>query len=130
MDLAHARLFSVCQNKMMAVTDASNGRQVARIAIDEGPDGAVFDPERQLVFSPNGKSGTLTVVHEDDPKHFRAIQTVITQASARTIAIDPATHRLYLPAARFEPQPAGAKERPPMVANSFSVLVIGDANGH
>lgn len=130
LDIAHARLFSVCQNKTMAVTDATDGRQVARIAIDEGPDGAVFDADRQLVFSPNGKSGTLTVVHEDDPEHFRTIQTLATQTGARTIAIDPAMHRLYLPTARFEPQPAGAKGRPPMVADSFSVLAVWDATQH
>jgi YVTN family beta-propeller protein len=124
MDIAHARLFSVCQNHTMAITDAGNGRQVARVIIDEGPDGAAFDPQRGLVFSPNGKSGTLTVVHEDDPDHFRAIQTLATQPSARTIAIDPATHRLYLPAARFEKLPEGTKERPPMVSGSFSVLVV------
>ena len=127
MDIAHARLFSVCQNHTMAITDANSGQQVARIAIDEGPDGAVFDPDRQLIFSPNGKSGTLTVVHEDDPDHFRVIQTLATQPSARTIAIDPATHRLYLPAARFEMQPEGSKERPPMVPGSFNVLVVRDA---
>jgi YVTN family beta-propeller protein len=124
MDIVHARLFSVCQNHTMAITDANSGRQVARIAIDEGADGAAFDPERQLAFSPNGKSGTLTVVHEDDPEHFRAIQTVATQSSARTIAIDPATHRLYLPAAHFEKQPEGSKERPPMLPDSFVVLVV------
>lgn len=124
MDTVHARLFSVCRNRTMAITDANSGRQVARIAIDEGADGAAFDPERQLAFSPNGKSGTLTVVHEDDPEHFRVVQTVTTQSSARTIAIDPATHRLFLPAARFESRPAGAKERPPMLPDSFVVLVV------
>jgi YVTN family beta-propeller protein len=123
-DIAHARLFSVCQSHTMAITDANSGQQVARVAIDEGPDGATFDPQRGLVFSPNGKSGTLTVVHEDDPDHFRVIQTLATQSSARTIALDPATHRLYLPAARFEKQPEGSKERPPMVPGSFTVLAV------
>jgi YVTN family beta-propeller protein len=124
MDVAHKRLFSACHNKIMAITDAESGQQVARIAIDDGPDGAAFDPQRQLVFSPNGKSGTLTIVHEDDPDHFRVIQTLVTQPSARTIAFDPETHRLYLLAARFEPQPAGTNGRPPMVPGSFSVLEV------
>lgn len=124
MDVAHARLFSVCANRTMVVTDAGSGRQIARVAIDEGPDGAEFDAQTQDVFSPNGKSGTLTVVHEDDAEHFRVVQTLPTQTSARTIVRDPTTHRLYLPAARFEPQAEGAKGRPPMVAGSFSVLVV------
>ena len=128
-DIAHARLFSVCQNRTMAITDANSGRQAARIAIDEGPDGAAFDPERGVAFSSNGESGTLTIVHEDDPDHFRAIQTLATQPSARTVVLDPTTHRLYLSAARFDKQPEGAKGRPPMVADSFSVLVVTDATG-
>ncbi|MEO5624637.1 MAG: YncE family protein [Dokdonella sp.] len=124
MDVVHARLFSACANRTMVVTDASDGRQVARVAIDEGPDGAEFDAQTRDVFSPNGRSGTLTVVHEDDAEHFRVVQTLPTQTSARTIVLDPKTHRLYLPAARFEPQAEGAKGRPPMVAGSFSVLMV------
>src|SRR5579875_3314120 len=49
-DVAHQRLFSVCQNKVMAVTDAGNGKPVASVPIGEGPDAACFDPQRQLVF--------------------------------------------------------------------------------
>jgi len=130
LDAAHARLFSVCQNGTMAITDADNGRQVARVAIGEGPDGAAFDAATQTAFSPNGKSGTLTVVHEDDPDHFRVMQTLATQASARTIALDPASHRLYLPAASFSGEPAPGQRRPPMVPDSFRVLMVMPASTH
>ena len=123
-DIAHARLFSACQNRVMVVTDARDGRQVARVGIDEGPDGAVFDPQSQTTFVPNGKSGTLTVIHEDDPSHFHVVQTLPTQRSARTIALDSATHRLYLPAAEFGPQPADPDARPDMVPDSFRVLAV------
>lgn len=125
-DTDHARLFSVCQNQTMSITDAHNGRQVARVEIGSGPDGAVFDTQRQLAFSPNGRAGTLSVVHEDDPEHFRVTQTLTTQTSARTIALDQSTHRMYLPAARFEPQVEGSKERSAMLPGSFSVLEIRD----
>lgn len=124
LDVAHARLFSVCQNGTMAITDAGSGRQVARVGIGEGPDGAAFDPATQTVFSPNGKSGTLTIVHEDDPTHFHVMQTLATQVSARTIALDPATHQLYLPAASFSGKPAPGQHRPPMVPDSFRVFVV------
>ncbi len=129
LDVAHARLFSVCQNRTMIVTDASTGAHVASVPIEDGPDGAVFDADRGLVFIPNGKSGTLTVVHEDTPDRFHVVQTLATQPSARTVAIDAATHRLYLPAARFSPQPAGATGRPPMVPGSFGVLVVAPSAG-
>ncbi len=124
MDAAHARLFSACQNRVMVVTDARNGRQVARVPIGAGPDGAVFDAKRQLAFIPAGRDGTLGIVHEDDPDHFRVAQTLVTQAGARTIALDSASHRLYLPAARFETQVAGSSARPPMIEGSFSVLEV------
>ncbi|MEO7936037.1 MAG: YncE family protein [Dokdonella sp.] len=124
MDSTHERLFSVCQNRTMVVTDASDGRQVARVAIDEGPDGVEFDTDRQLVFVPCGKSGTLTIVHEDDRDHFRVSQTLATQTSARTLALDHKTHRVYLPAARFEPRVEGEKGRPPMIEGSFSIVQV------
>ena len=124
LDIEHARLFSVCQNGMMAITDARDGHQVARIAIGEGPDGAAFDAQSQMAFSPNGKSGTLTIVHEDDPDHFHVAQTLPTQSSARTIALDPMSHRLYLPAATFGPKPVDPQQRPPMVPGSFRVLAV------
>ncbi len=123
-DIAHDRLFSACDNQQMIVTDASSGRRVASLAIGEGPDGAAFDPARQDAFSPNGKSGNLTVVHEDDPEHFRVIQTLVTQAGARTVEIDPTSHRLYLPTARFGPKPADGKQRAPMLPDSFSLVVV------
>lgn len=126
LDAAHGRVFSTCDNGVMAVTDAGDGRQVARVAIGDGPDGAGFDPRAQVAFSANGKSGTLTVVHEDDPEHFRVLQTLATQRSARTMVIDPTTRRLYLPAAEYATQPPGSQERPAMVAGSFRVLAVSD----
>ena len=127
-DSAHHRLFSVCQNKKMIVTDSSDGHRVASVAIGDGPDGAVFDDARGLVFSSNGE-GTLTIVHEDDPEHFSVVDTVATQKSARTLTLDPKTHRLFLPAAEFGATPAATAEqpkpRPAMVPDTFSVLVVG-----
>ena len=58
----HHRLFSVCANQVMAVTDSVSGRQVARVVIGSGPDAAVFDSDLGLVFSSNGQDGTLTVI--------------------------------------------------------------------
>lgn len=124
LDVAHARLFSTCDNGVMVVTDATSGRQVARVAIGDGPDGAAFDADSQDAFSPNGQSGTLSVVHEDDPEHFRVVQTVATAKSARTIALDASTHRLYLPSASFGPKPADPKQRAPMLPGSFKLVVV------
>jgi len=124
MDPSTYRVFSACQNHVLAVTDAIDGHQVARIPIGDGPDGAAFDPTTRMIFVPGGKTGTLTVIHEDAPDKYHVTQTVDTEKSARTIALDPASHRLYLPAARFGPQPDDPSQRPPMVEDSFHVIVV------
>jgi len=126
LDKEHRRLFSVCQNNVMVVLDADTGHSIARVPIGAGPDGVVFDAARGMAYSANGEDGTLTIVHEDDPTHFRVVATVPTQTSARTITLDEASHRVYLPAASFGPLPADAAPhtRPPMLADSFNVLVL------
>jgi YVTN family beta-propeller protein len=115
LDDAHHRLFSVCQNRTMAITDALSGKPVASVPIDDGPDAARFDAARDLVFSSNGQSGTLTGVHEDDADHYRVLADVPTQQSARTMALDPRSGRIYLSAA----------QRGPRVPGSFTILVVG-----
>lgn len=115
-DTRSRRLFSVCDNKLMAVTDADSGRQVATVAIGDGPDAARFDPATRLVYSSN-HDGTLTIVHEDDANHFRVVANVPTQFGARTMALDPATHRIWLVAAAPGPRHAAVKD--------FTALVVG-----
>ena len=127
-DVAHHRLFSVCQNRRMAVTDADTGKPVASVPIGEGPDAARFDAKRQLVFSSNGRSGTLTVVREEDPDHYKVFADVPTQKSARTMALDEDSGRIFLSAAQFGPGPAPTKAdphpRPAVKPGSFMVLVV------
>ena len=133
LDMAHKRLFSVCQNGRMVVTDAQTGRQVASAAIGKGPDAAAFDAERGLVFSSNGEDGTLTVIHEDSPDTYHAVATLKTQKSARTMALNAADHRIYLAAAEFGPAPAASAEqprpRPPLIDGSFGILVVAPPKG-
>ena len=128
MDIAHRRLFSVCQNKTMAVTDADSGKAVASVPIGDGPDAAAFDSQRQLAFSSNGESGALTVVHEDDADHYTVLANVPTQKSARTMALQPGGD-VFLSAAQFGPKPAASADnphaRPPLVPGSFTILAVG-----
>ena len=129
-DIVHKRLFSTCGNRTLAVTDAMTGRHVASVPIGAGPDGAVFDADRALLFSTNGEDGTLTVIHEDDPDHYSVVATVATQKSARTVELDAKTHLVYSVAAEFGPAPAATPDqphpRPAVLEGSFKVLVIGD----
>ena len=126
-DVAHHRLFSVCDHGVMVVTDSVSGRQVAQVPIGNGPDAAAFDPKSGLVFSSNGEDGTLTVVPQDDADHYRPVATLATKATARTMALDPATGRVYLSAADLvaatDPPPPPARPRRQVAPGSFVILV-------
>jgi DNA-binding beta-propeller fold protein YncE len=129
MDIAHRRLFSGCDNKMMAVVDADSGKVVATPPIGQGVDANAFDPGTSFAFASNGQSGTLTVVHEDAPDKFSVVEDVPTQLGARTMTLDPKTHEVYLVTATFGPPPAATPEnprpRPTLAPDSFVVLVFG-----
>ena len=124
MDSKDGVLFSVCDNKMMTVTDIKSLKVVATPAIGANPDAAGFDPGAGLAFSSNGE-GTLTIVKEVGGK-WQAVDTVQTERGARTMAVDPRTHRVYLLAAEYGPPQAGDKKgRPSILPDSFHVLVVG-----
>jgi DNA-binding beta-propeller fold protein YncE len=123
-DRKRHRLFSVCDNQQMAVTDAEHGKVVASVAIGEGPDAVVFDAATAMVYSSNGESGDITAVHQDDADHYSVVQTISTQPSARTLALDPKLHRLYLSAAQLA-APAAEGARPNAAPGSFTVLTVG-----
>jgi YVTN family beta-propeller protein len=131
-DVEHHRLFSTCDNKTLAVTDALTGKQVARVPIGEGPDAAVFDSERKRVFASNGE-GTLTVIREVSADRYEVEATVSTQRGARTMALDPKSGKLYLVTAEFGAAPAPTPEHPhprgTMVPGSFTILVVGSGPG-
>jgi DNA-binding beta-propeller fold protein YncE len=93
-DRVHQRLFSVCSNQVMAISDAQKGKVIATIPIGEHVDGAGFDPETRLAFASNGE-GSLTVVREEAPNQFRRVATVPTREGARTMALDLRTHQIF-----------------------------------
>jgi DNA-binding beta-propeller fold protein YncE len=127
-DREHERLFSVCDGKVMAVTDAQSGKHIATIAIGERPDAAAYDRRRRLVYSSNG-DGTLTVIHQDTPDHYSVVQTLATKRGARTMALDPVSGKVYLVTADFGPAPpptdAQPTPRPVPIPGSFVILVVG-----
>jgi DNA-binding beta-propeller fold protein YncE len=125
-DVKNKKLFSVCDNKMMAVIDIATMKVIATPAIGTGPDAAGFDAGLGLAFSSNGE-GTLTIVKSVNGK-YEAVDTVTTERGARTMTVDPKLHRVYLLAAEYGPAPEakeGKKGRPPVLPDSFHVLVVG-----
>jgi YVTN family beta-propeller protein len=127
-DVKHHRLFLGCGNKLMVMMDSTSGKVVATVPIGQGVDGSAFDPETQLAFASCG-DGTTTIAHEDSPDKLTVVQTLKTERGARTMALDPKTHKIYLPTAQFEPQPEQAagspRQRPKMVPGTFKILVYG-----
>jgi DNA-binding beta-propeller fold protein YncE len=133
-DLPHHRLFLGCHNRLMVMMDTTNGKVVASVPIGAGVDANAFDPATQLAFSSCGE-GNVTIAHEDSPEKLTVVQTLTTEPGARTMALDPKTHRIYLASAKFGPAPvpvAGApRQRPQIVPGSFKILVYGVGNaGH
>jgi YVTN family beta-propeller protein len=128
LDAAHHRLFVVCHNKMMEMLDTETGKVVASVPIGAGVDGAAFDDATQLAFASCGE-GTTTIAKEEAPDKLTVVQMLKTERGARTMALDPSTHRIYLPTAQFQPAPSpspGASPgRPTIVPNTFKVLVYG-----
>ncbi|MFZ3210161.1 MAG: PQQ-binding-like beta-propeller repeat protein [Terriglobales bacterium] len=127
-DREHRRLFAGCRNQLMAVVDADSGKVIITLPIGSGVDATTFDPGLQYAYASNG-DGTLTVIHEETPDKFAVVENVSTQRGARTMALDPATHQVYLVTADFAPAPPPVlgqpRQRPAILPNTFVVLVFG-----
>jgi YVTN family beta-propeller protein len=127
-DAAHHRLFAGCHNKMLAILDTETGKVVATVPIGSGVDGCAFDDAKQLAFASCG-DGTTTIAKEETPQKFTVVQTLKTEPRARTMALDPQTHRIYLPSAQFQPpppaSPGASPARPTIVPNTLKLLVYG-----
>jgi YVTN family beta-propeller protein len=130
LDAAHHRLFVTCHNKMMEMLDSTTGKVLATVPIGAGVDGCAFDDATQVAFASCGE-GTATIAKEETPEKLSVVQTLKTERGARTIALDPKTHRIYLPTAQFEPAPSPSPGAPPgrpkIVPNTLKVLVYGPA---
>lgn len=134
-DPATHRIF-VGGGPSQVMIDATNGRVVASVAICRGTDATWFDPGTKMSFS-SCSDGHITVVHMDSPDSLTVVETIDTTRGARTMALDAATHRIYVAGARYEPvdpnapapppPPAGRRGRggPPAIPDSFHVLVFG-----
>jgi DNA-binding beta-propeller fold protein YncE len=127
MDRKNRRLFVGCDNKMMAVVDADNGKVITTLPIGDGVDATAFNDETGMAFASCGE-GVLNVVHEDSPDKFSVVENVPTQKGARTMALDSKTHNVWTVTAKFGPPPAATAANPhpwpSIVSDSFVVLVL------
>lgn len=122
-DTAHHRLISGCRSGLMAISDYANGKVVATVPIGKGVDGAGYDAASGDAFASNA-DGTLTVVHQDSPDQYHVVQTVQTPVGSRNMGLDPTNHRIFMASAKFGPPPSTGRGRPPVLPDSFAVLVV------
>jgi DNA-binding beta-propeller fold protein YncE len=127
-DIERRRLFVSCSNRTLAVVNAISGSVVDRLPIGAGSDAVAFDAQRSLVLSSN-RDGTLSVIRQDDADHYSSRPAITTRSGARTVALDPSTHRAYLVTSDFEPfsTPASGiarQRRPTPIPDTFSVLWV------
>jgi DNA-binding beta-propeller fold protein YncE len=126
-DAAHEILVVGCHNKLMAFVDGATGKVIGTVPIGQGVDANRFDAATGYAFASCG-DGTLTIAHEDSPTKFSLVETISTQRGARTMALDPTNHNVYLVTAEFGPTPAATADnprpRPPAIPDSFMLLLL------
>ena len=123
LDTANDRLFIGCRSKVLAVMDAGSGKVITTLPIGDRVDAVVFDADNKLIFASNG-DGTVSVVRQKSANEYESAGDIQTQKSAKTMALDPKTKRLFLSAAEMVPPPAGGQGRMRPKPGSFTVLVV------
>jgi YVTN family beta-propeller protein len=126
LDAGHHRLFAGCHNQLMVMLDTESGKVVGSVPIGSGVDGCAFDDATHFAFASCG-DGTTTIAKEDAANKLTVVQVLKTERGARTMALDPTTHRIYLPTAQFapapSPSPGASPARPSIVPNTLKLLV-------
>ena len=103
MDIPNQLLFTVCrENKGMSVVELSSGNVLNTFQIGSGVDAVAYDKKLKIIFCSNG-DGTTSIYKQNSPKNYILIQTLATQARAKTLALDQKTHKIYLSVADFDP---------------------------
>jgi hypothetical protein len=131
-DVKNRILFAACREPhVMVILNADDGNIITTLPLAGVTDGAVFNPATMEAFSSHAE-GTLTVIKENSPTSFEVEQNLTTMPSAKTLTLDTKTNHILSIAAMFDAPPPGTPPlsngriaRGPMVAGSFSILVVG-----
>jgi DNA-binding beta-propeller fold protein YncE len=123
MDVANSRLFIGCRSRVLAVMNSDTGEVIATLPIGTRVDAVAFDADNKLIFCSNG-DGTISVIHQKSPDAYESVGDIQTQPSAKTMALDPKSKRMFLSAAEIVPPPGGEKGRGKPKPGSFTILVV------
>ena len=119
------RLFVGCVDGFTAL-DATTGKVVGTSLMCVGVDSSGFDPENKLIFE-SCREGVISVIREMTPDNYRIIDTVATELWSNSMAFDPKTKNIYLPASDVEFIPNADPTKPPtrrFKPGGFKVLVV------
>ncbi len=122
-DAAHHRLFAGCGNKLLVMLDRTSGKVLGTAPIGAGVDACAFDEATGNVFASCG-DGTITIAKVEGEK-LVVVQTLQTERGARTMALDPVTHRIYTATAKVEPEKKDERGRPKTIDGTFHLLEYG-----
>jgi DNA-binding beta-propeller fold protein YncE len=126
LDTQRRRVFVSCVNEKLVVLDTDNGHEVGSAPIGRGTDAASYDPSHKRVFSANGMDGTLSVIAQTGPNAYALLATIPTQASGRTMAVDPTSGRVFIAAADTAPG-AAPTNRPKPLPGTLKLLILDPA---
>ena len=116
-------LFVACGNAKMAIVSSRKGEVTQTVSIGNDCDATAFDPGTGYAFASSGE-GRLTVVRKSPSGKYEVAGNVETKPGSKTMGIDIAKHRVYLPAAKFSGDPT-KRPRPSVVEGTLSMLVVG-----
>lgn len=121
-DTSKRRLFIGCRKpQKLIVMSTESGKVLADLPIGEGVDATKIDKGQAFASC---RDGSLAVAAETSTGKFAIVQTVKTREGARTMGLDPTTHRIYLPTAEFEEPKSGSGHRPAMKPGTFMIVVV------
>ncbi len=127
-DAANKRLFIACRNEpMLVVMDASSGKEITSLPTGAGADWAYFDADAKLIFVSTAE-GVLNIFRQKSADEYEDAGAVQTQRSAKTMAFDPKTKKIFLPSVEYGTEPAATPDGRPrriIKPGSFAVLVVG-----
>ena len=122
-DPSKHRLFIGCRKpQKLIVMSTDDGKVLVDLPIGSGVDATAFDGQQAFASCRDGK---LNVAGENASGKFEIVQTVTTPVGAKTMDVDPETHRVYLPTFEFEEQKPGATGRPVPKPGTFMIVVVG-----
>ena len=120
-DTKKHRLFIGCRKpQKLIVMSTVDGKVLSDLPIGESVDATKIEGGQAFASC---RDGSLAVASEKSPGKFEIVQTVKTPPGARTMGVDPGTHRIYLPTAEFEEPKPGSKGRATK-PGTFMIVVV------